>query len=305
MDLKLLIDFLSLCNSGNFRVSSEQRLVTQPAFSRRIKALETWLGAELFDRTSFPVCPTKFGQEFKPIAEQIVRLAELARSDVIAQTRVASTTLSIATLHTLASAFVPRWLISIIPEINVKQTVIRTDFRSVEDYLNGLEEKLVDFLICYEDKSKLNLIDAQKFPSLRLGKETLNLVSVPDVEGLPLHRIPHNSSGPCALLKLNSNSHLYRPIHNQQVSKFGHVEFLPVYEASTTNALKAMALEGFGMAWLPTSIIRDELANGQLVPAAEADDCITLDIKIHRFEQNTEPQVDALWSLLLTDDLSV
>ena len=48
MELKWLEDFISLANTHNFSRSAEQRNVTQPAFSRRIRALENWLGTSLF-----------------------------------------------------------------------------------------------------------------------------------------------------------------------------------------------------------------------------------------------------------------
>ncbi len=44
MELKWLEDFLSLADSGSFSRSAEQRHVSQPAFSRRIRALEAWPG---------------------------------------------------------------------------------------------------------------------------------------------------------------------------------------------------------------------------------------------------------------------
>src|SRR3546814_7081942 len=53
MELKWLEDFVSLANTGNFSRSAEERNVTQPAFSRRIKALELWLGAPLVDRSTY------------------------------------------------------------------------------------------------------------------------------------------------------------------------------------------------------------------------------------------------------------
>lgn len=42
MEIKWLKDFLVLNNTGNFRIAAEQRCVLQPAFSRRIQALEAW-----------------------------------------------------------------------------------------------------------------------------------------------------------------------------------------------------------------------------------------------------------------------
>jgi len=44
MELKWLEDFVSLAETHSFSRSAELRHVTQPAFSRRIQALEAWLG---------------------------------------------------------------------------------------------------------------------------------------------------------------------------------------------------------------------------------------------------------------------
>ena len=55
VDQKLLEDFLSLCRHRSFSHAAQERNVTQPAFSRRIRALEEWLGVVLFDRTALPV----------------------------------------------------------------------------------------------------------------------------------------------------------------------------------------------------------------------------------------------------------
>jgi len=51
MDTKWLEDFISLAETGSFSRSAEMRHVTQPAFSRRIQSLESWLGTDLIDRT--------------------------------------------------------------------------------------------------------------------------------------------------------------------------------------------------------------------------------------------------------------
>ena len=54
MNLSWLDDFLTLAAIGNFSRAADERHMTQPAFSRRIMALEEWLGVDLFDRSSKP-----------------------------------------------------------------------------------------------------------------------------------------------------------------------------------------------------------------------------------------------------------
>lgn len=296
MELKWLEDFLNLCNTGNFRASSEQRFVSQPAFSRRIRSLENWLGADLFDRTRFPVCPTEAGLEFKPIAEQIVRLSEQARSDVVARTRVSQHSLNIATLQTLAQFFVPPMLERLQDDPGIGQINIRTDFRSVEDYLTGLEDRLVDFFICYDDASGSNFIDGDKFPQKRLGLDELLLVSKPDADGHPVHALPE--TGSCSILRYSMNAHLFRPIRNHSIRHLGHIEFFPTHEAATTAVLRALCLQGNGMAWLPRTVVADDLEAGTLVPVTQEFGRIPLEIVIFRHKDNDEPHVDRIWNLI-------
>lgn len=296
MELKWLEDFLSLCNTGNFRASSEQRFVSQPAFSRRIKSLESWLGTDLFERTRYPVCPTEAGQEFKPIAEQIVRLSEQARSDVISRTRISQHSLNFATLQTLAQFFIPGLLHEMEADLGIGQINIRTDFRSVEDYLNALEDNLVDFFLCYDDSSGSNYIDRDRFPVKTLGKGELLLVSKSDESGQTIHELP--KSGTCSILQYNMNAHLFRPIRNHSIRHFGNIEFVTTHEAATTAVLRAMCLQGYGMTWLPRTVVADDLLEGTLVPVAPDLAGIPLDIVVYRNRENDEPHVDRIWSQL-------
>ena len=43
MDLDWLKDFLALAEQGNFSRAADVRNVTQPAFGRRIRAMEDWI----------------------------------------------------------------------------------------------------------------------------------------------------------------------------------------------------------------------------------------------------------------------
>ena len=77
MNLSWLDDFLTLAAIGNFSRAADERHMTQPAFSRRIMALEEWLGVDLFDRGSKPPRLTETGLWFRQVAQDL--LAEVAR----------------------------------------------------------------------------------------------------------------------------------------------------------------------------------------------------------------------------------
>ena len=66
MDTAWLEDFLAIVDEGGFRRAAERRAISQPAFSRRINALEEWVGASLFDRASHSVTLTAAGERLLP-----------------------------------------------------------------------------------------------------------------------------------------------------------------------------------------------------------------------------------------------
>jgi len=68
MDLKWLEDFVSSANTGSFSRLAAQRNVMQPASSRRIRALEIWLGVDLIDRSPYPTTLTEAGRLFRATA---------------------------------------------------------------------------------------------------------------------------------------------------------------------------------------------------------------------------------------------
>lgn len=74
MRMEWLEDFLHLAETQSFSQSAADRRVTQPAFSRRIRDLEIFVGAPLVDRTTFPTTLTPAGLVFRKTAEQVVRM---------------------------------------------------------------------------------------------------------------------------------------------------------------------------------------------------------------------------------------
>jgi DNA-binding transcriptional LysR family regulator len=81
MDTKWFEDFLAVVEEGGFTRAAERRAVSQPAFSRRIKALEDWVGASLFDRATHSVTLTAAGERLLPAAEEILRRLKISRTD--------------------------------------------------------------------------------------------------------------------------------------------------------------------------------------------------------------------------------
>ena len=75
----------------------------------------------------------------------------------------------------------------------------------------------------------------------------------------------------------------------------------PVYETDMAEALKAMAIEGHGLAFLPASSVKKDLKAKRLVNAAPAGLCeLTMEMRIYRerpeMARHTKAGAQALWT---------
>lgn len=298
MELKWLKDFRTLHDTGNFRVAAQLRSVSQPAFSRRIQALETWVGAPLIDRSCQPSQLTEAGRLFLPLAQNIIDLAEAGKIEIKQLVLKDQEKMRFATLATLAQIFLPGWLKTLQPYIDANQFVVRTEFITVSEYFEALEENTVDFFVIYEDPSLPHCDKTEKFASLTLSKERLIPVVSPNEDGGPSLWLPDHSGDPIPCLHTLS-PHSPWPIRHHMENHYQDLVFKSVYDSTVATTLKAMAIEGFGLAWMPNALVKDDLKCGRLVRAAEPKDDILVDIKIYHYLKNSEARVEKFWQVLL------
>lgn len=297
MEIKWLKDFLVLSEEGNFRASAKLRNVSQPAFSRRIQALERFIGAPLIDRNIKPVQLTKEGQVFHPIALDIINLLEVGKQEIQDQVQKENKKIRFATLSTLSKIFLPTWLKNLQPHISITQFIIKTQYVTLTDYFAALDENHVDFFISYLNPKIGLLHDSSLFASQKLGEESLIPVVSPTSDGAPKWWLPDQTKAPIPCLHTHSNQSPW-PIKNHIEKRYSDLVFEPVYESSDGTALKEMAIQGFGLAWMPHTLVFDALENRQLVRADEPKLDIQAEIRIYRSLKFNESKVDEFWQAL-------
>lgn len=298
MELKWLEDFLTLCSTRNFRVAAELRYVSQPAFSRRIQALEAWVEAPLIDRGHQPLQLTEAGRMFQQVAQELVDIAKAGKNNIQTHLLENKRKMRFSTLGTLAQIFIPRWLKTMQPFIDANQFIVETEYGTIANYFSTLEDNTVDLFISYAIPEDDTSADPTLFSSLKLDEETLVPVASPHKDGTARWWLPDKPKGmiPC-LHSMSSGSPW--PIKSYMEKKYSGLTFKTVYESSNSATLLAMAVEGFGLAWMPHRFVADALASGQLVRAAAKADDIRVDIKIYRCIKYNEPRVEKLWHALL------
>ncbi len=290
MEVKWLEDFLALARTLNFSKAAEERNVTQSAFSRRIRQMEAWIGTSLIDRATYPSRLTEAGLRFVPVAEQTLHDLYQARRNLQREDGTDARTVTLTALHTLSLTFFPRWITEISETIGPVISHMRPDSGSMEENLESLVDGVSDFLLTYQNENVPMLLDPQ-FEHHRLGRETIIPVSVPDKTGKALHRIEPD----------------FAHISYQKTSFFGQLlaaklaARLPpdnrVHVGSHSISLKSMVMSGWGLAWMPESLVADELEDGRLVRAAEPEWHMNVEIRLYRSKENRRPIVKRIWNL--------
>ena len=265
MDSKWLEDFVSLVETGSFSRSAQQRHVTQPAFSRRIQALEAWAGTDLVDRSSYPTRLTPAGETFYPQALEMLRSLQSTRTLLRAHGAAGQDVIAFAVPHTLAFTFFPTWVSRLHEGFGgFKSRLIALN---VHDAVMHLVEGSCDLLIAYHHASQPIALDTDHYDVLSLGQEALAPYVRPDEQGAPLHVLPGTPEHPLPYLGYAPGAYLGQLVEQMLKHSTEVVHLNRVYETDMSEGLKAMALQGHGMAFLPHSAVERELEQGKLVSA--------------------------------------
>lgn len=108
--------FRAVAHHLNFRVAAEELLLTQPAVTQQIKALEAEFSTPLFDRAGGRVSLTAAGAALLPFAEQLKRLSQEAREAVAAASGATSGQLSIGASQTIGQYLLPKLIAGFLRE---------------------------------------------------------------------------------------------------------------------------------------------------------------------------------------------
>ncbi len=296
METSWLEDFLSLVDTGNFSRAAEARHSTQPAFSRRIRILEEWVGAQLFIRGSHPITLTPAGTRFRPVAEEVLIHLDEGRKNARRDAENYENIVRFAATHSVSLNFFPEWLRSIELRSHIFNT--RLDTVAFHQCIQLLLRGECHFALNYTHPAIEMNLSPEKFTGKIVQRDRLVPVTLSDAEGNPIDRLPGTEDDPVHLLGYSKSS-VTGQVVEQMITKKGNSVYLNrVFVSPMTAVLKEMSSLGRGTAWLPESNIREELESGELVYAGTEEWFIPIDIRIIRSRAPLPPTSEEFWTLI-------
>ena len=177
IESKWLEDFLTLSHTKSFSQAAKLRHITQPAFSRRIKALEDALGAALIDRENLPITLTPSGKIFHITARNLVNQMNTSVSMLEELSVQQNYSVKVAAAHSLAS-FLTLQLANFQTQ-DERDIVLNLEAIDVDKATEALEQGECDLLIAF-DNERLKL---PPFSHQKIGNAKLLPVSACDEQG--------------------------------------------------------------------------------------------------------------------------
>ncbi|ROZ78747.1 LysR family transcriptional regulator [Ramlibacter sp. WS9] len=293
LNLVWLEDFRTLAATGNFSRAAEERHTTQPAFSRRIRALEEWLGADLFDRSTQPARLTEVGEWFRAVADDLLLRVARVQGEARMVAEASSVTLRIAATHALSFTFLPRWLRDLESRTTLGPVQLVSDVLQRCESL--MRQSQVQFVLSHAHSQARGELDADPYLSIPVGQDQLVPVAQADSDGSPRYRIGGRDTGQVPVLQYPEESGLGRIVRAVVGRRLDAMPVRVAFTAHLASVLRTMALDGRGIAWLPLTLVQEDLAANRLAVAAADDWKIPLEIRLYRDPRPAGKAAESFW----------
>ena len=289
MELKWLEDLLALLEEKSITRAAERRHVTQPAYSRRVKQLEEWLGVELVNRATKPVNIRPIGLAMEADVRDLVNRFYALRN----KAHENQNKITFIAQHTLSVSRIPQ----IIRNINTLSP--KTSFRVMPANNNDCQNLFLkegDLLLCYQNSSQPINFTQASIVKIKLGNDyLLPVVSKelaikmgPIKAGMRLPILMYPKGGVLA----DSLAHMCLP----PIFRDYRVEL--VCESAFSASLKEMVLGSMGIAWLAKDLIQTELESGALMSLEDLLGSVVLDVLLFCKEDETNDQVTNAFNMI-------
>ncbi len=290
MRLEWIEDILAVWDTGSFNAAAEMRFLTPSAFTRRIRTIEESLGCELFDRSKKPIVPKRHALECVPdlrdaaVALKKVR-ASLSEPDVLPEQRI-----SLICQHALTASVAPKLLANSLTD---NKAGIRIKSGRMSECVLSLIKREVQFALVYQSDDH----DPDMFPDncekLTIGKEVFLPVVRPDIfsaatEGESHQEIPIISYPPNLFLGEIQRRVLHDNVQDVQ-------NLVTVAEAGLSLAVVEFVRNGIGVGWLPKTIVKTDLATGNMVSLGDRYPSFELNVTLMRLKGDLPSLAEEFW----------
>lgn len=295
-ETKLLQDFIALARTGSFTKAAELRHVTHPAFSRRIKELETWAGASLINRKKMPVSLTEAGHDLLVVAEHIIARLNTVKQQINKPEDQADRKLRIATGRNLAHYLVADWANDLSRQVARDMgcpVSLEIHTGITQDMITLMQQGHVDFMCGYEHHSLSVPINTKDFLYISLSTDKLVPVCLNAPHGTgPAYQLEDEIT-PIAHITYFASLSLQHIINDHLRSSSYHLEEIACCDS--VDVALSLVKKNLGMAWLPWSVVKHDCQAGILKVLGNRNNEIPYEVRLYRPKSSLSTAAELAW----------
>jgi DNA-binding transcriptional LysR family regulator len=252
LDFRSIETFLWVVKLGSFRGAAQRLNTTQPAISQRIAQLEREMGVKLLNRDHRVASPTPSGRQMLVYAEKLIGL----RAEMMAEVGEHAAMRGVLRLG-VAETIVHTWLPKLIKSVNRTYPNLSLEIEvDITPNLSALllaQEIELAFVVGPLSASGVHNRVLRDYPVSFLASPSLGLgdreLTRADLARFPLITFPRKTQ-PYEAVRAVFNTPDLPPIR--------------LHASASLATVIHMAVEGLGVAVIPSAIVENELASGQL-----------------------------------------
>jgi len=299
MDTNWLQDFLALAQTRHFTQAANQRNISQAAFSRRIKALEAWLGVSLIERGTVPAFLTAEGRRFEPEArEMLARLLD-ARASLNNFAGSSRSILRVSMPQTIATTHFSNWWCRWGHGLNIDlETQIDNTTHVASNFISGN----ADLLICHQSESHPALVDHRQFMSHTIEFDTL----VPVIKKRGAYTDGEDTGeGIKTAPLIMYSSHVYFSLIVRKLIEQSDIPLLGHHSIDTELAyfVANCVRNDMGLGWIPRSLLSSNYSN-ELIVVQQPMLSAALSIKAYAPRKQRTYACDQIWQQIVEQSAS-
>ena len=252
LDFRSIETFLWVVKLGSFRGAAHRLNTTQPAISQRIAQLEHELGVKLLNRDHRVASPTPSGRQMLVYAEKLIGL----RAEMVAEVGDRSAMRGVLRLG-VAETIVHTWLPRLVKSVNEVYPNLSLEIEV--DITPNLSARLLAQEI--ELAFVVGPLSAPDVQNRVLCDYAIGFLASPAL-GLRDGRVTREDLAKVPIITFPRKTQPYESVR----ALFNRPDLPPIrlHASASLATVIHMAIEGLGVAVIPSAIVQNELADGRL-----------------------------------------
>ncbi|WP_226583361.1 LysR family transcriptional regulator [Acuticoccus sediminis] len=290
MRIEWLEDLMAIYESDSLNEAAARRHVTQPAFSRRVRAIEDYLGVTLLERTRKPARPTAALMRQEDRVRDVTRAMRLLILELKRRREDASNQVVMAGQHAITTSILPDLIARDFARFQVN---IRLRSANRSECLAMLVERTADITLTYKSNAELIAPREAFVEEVVVARDRLVPVAAPGmVETCGAMR-------PLPFVAYPEDVFFGELVRDAIRPRCGPEVALDLkVETALTLAALQLASASVGMAWVPLSTASAMLAAGQVVDLSDRLPTEELAVIATRLREEPQASAETVWQAL-------